>query len=97
MIRIIPGRQKSTGDLCDDVSVEEGRVDPPDGLGGPGELGDAGVLVHGGHLDGGDAHVAADAEGDDEADAHQPSLEKVNKCCVTMILYTGCSKTFVLH
>ena len=78
MIQVLLGCEKPAGDLGDDVAVEEGGVDPADGLGRPGELGDAGVLVHGGHLDGGHAHVAADPEGDDEADAHQPCLDRDN-------------------
>jgi len=64
------GRQKSSGDLGDDVAPEEAGVDESDRFRRPVELDG----VEGLHLDGGDADVATDAEGDDESDGGQPRL-----------------------
>ena len=63
-------RQESAGNLRHDVAPEEAGVDETDRLRRPVEL----HVVESLHLDGGDADVAPDAEGDDEADGRQPSL-----------------------
>ena len=67
------GCQEAAGQLGHNVAPEEGRVHVADGLGAPVELGDLGDLalgvgLVGHHGDRGDAHVASDAEGDDEPD-----------------------------
>ena len=67
-----PRSQETTGQLGHDVAPEKGGVDVANGLGAPMELGGCGdvALVVGGvghHLHGGDADVATDSEGDEEA------------------------------
>ena len=74
-----PRSQEPTWQLGHNVAPEEGGVHVADGLGAPVELGGRGdvALVIGGvrhHLHGGDANVATDSEGDEEATGDKNGL-----------------------